>query len=348
MAKQQTNDKHGGEFEYQRFLDEFAGARELRAAGDEENSHSIIETGGGTLELVAIDDRFAREVFAYLETNNRFEKKEFVELLAELIRRAAYPSATDKLMSENKERYPHYKGDGTEAAEGITRLFGEAKPFSLPIQPEENKFGNLSFEQKFDLIHFALCALNLLSKTNSHCAPSIEFLTAKRQELILAATREGEHSAASIRAIEANTRDVETEKQWNTGDLSFSEKIEPNGETNAGNESVEADDKNEFSARQKVLALLLLMFGRMEVPDDVKSARVIDFIVSVTDNSRQNIRQFVYNPTKTKDSKRSVKSLCDDLHFVRVQLLQLGMMKAVTSAVSEIDFLLEELEEKSK
>lgn len=305
MAKQKTNDKHDGEFEYQRFLDTVKGAP----------------------ELCAVNDRFAREVFAYTQNNDYFTAQEFVELLAELINIAAYPSTADRLMSENKERFPNHKGDGTEAAHSIARQFGGAQPSDLAVEPEEKKLAELTFEQKFDLIHFALCALNLLSNENSFCLPSIEYLTKKRGDFVRLATRDGENSADYIRAEKVKKRDIVIENRWKTGDLSL----------------------NEFTIRQKVLSLLLLIFGKMEVPKGVNKTHVIDFIYSITGNDRQKIKELIYsNPTKTKDGERSIQLLCADIYFVRDRLSQFRMIEAVESADNEIDFLLAELEEKSE
>jgi hypothetical protein len=308
MADQKNSDKPNGEFEYQRFLDVVDGATELRA----------------------VNDQFARQVFAYLQTSDCFTAKEFVGFLAELINIAAYPSTADRLMSEDKERFPNHKSDGTEAAERIARRFGEMQSFSLPIQPEENKLENLSLVQKFDLIHFALCALNFLSNENLFCLPSIEYLTTKRQELIKAATRNGEHSGAYLRAEKVKKHDIVNESRWKIGDLSL----------------------KEFSIRQKVLASLLLMFGSLEVPTGRNKTRVGDFIYSVTGNDRQKIKDLLVNPIKVeKDadgnpSKRSIELLCGDLRIIQDRLVEFGIKPEVIQAIgNEIDFLIEDLEE---
>lgn len=102
-----------------------------------------------------------------------------------------------------------------------------------------------------------------------------------------------------------------------------------------------------FTTRQKVLALLVITFGKYEVPDDVTKERVAEFFHFLTGRNKKNISDLLSNPTKVKeDSKKSIQDLCKDLHVVRVFLEKLGLSDAITQAISEIDFLINELDEK--
>lgn len=251
MAKQQTKENSAGKFEYQRFLDSVNGARQLQA----------------------VNDLFAHEVFTYLQTSDCFAAKEFVPLLAELLNFATQPSATDRQMSQDKERFPNYKGDGTEAAQRIAEQFGDAQSFAITAKPKAEKLAKLTFEQKFDLIHFLLCALNFLSNESSFCLPSIEYLTKKRRELILVASREGEHSVPWIRAIEADMRDVEIENQWKTGNLSFMKKNEATSNPDA---AVSIPLAGKLTATQQVLAVnYFLKYLRVKDTDKTVIARFL-------------------------------------------------------------------------
>jgi hypothetical protein len=111
----------------------------------------------------------------------------------------------------------------------------------------------------------------------------------------------------------------------------------------------QADNPAEASWRSRILALLLLTFGRLDVPEDVQKAKAIEFFLFLTGGkNKQKIKEIVINPTAViPTSKTSKKHLCSDLHIVREQFSRLGMSKSAQSVISEIECLIEELEEKT-
>ncbi len=78
----------------------------------------------------------------------------------------------------------------------------------------------------------------------------------------------------------------------------------------------EEKDKG-FSMRQKVLTLVLLTFGRLERPEDIKQERVVEFFHRIAGGDIKKLRKLLKDPTAHKeDDKQSIKLLCDDLNIV--------------------------------
>lgn len=110
----------------------------------------------------------------------------------------------------------------------------------------------------------------------------------------------------------------------------------------------EREPESKNTMRQKALTLMLLTFGRLDIPKDIKKERVVEFFHSIMGGNRKNLSDLLANPTMNTNHPKSIKSLCDDLNFVRDQLGKLGLSKNVTVAINEINFLIEDLEQKSE
>lgn len=101
-----------------------------------------------------------------------------------------------------------------------------------------------------------------------------------------------------------------------------------------------------FSMRQKVLALMLLTFGRLDKPEDIIQERVVEFFHKFTGGNFSELRIFVSKPTAyKKESNQSIKYLCDDLNTVRNYLEKLGLGGNVQPAINEINLLIDDLED---
>ncbi len=96
-----------------------------------------------------------------------------------------------------------------------------------------------------------------------------------------------------------------------------------------------------FSMRQKVLALMLLTFRRLERPEDIKQERVVEFFHKFTGGDFSELRIFVSKPTAyKKENNQSIKYLCDDLNTVRNYLEKLGLGGNVQPAINKINLLI--------
>ena len=197
-------------------------------------------------DLYNVDEAFARKVFEYLENDPKFAAQDFVILIAHLLEeiiktcgkvidkdayrqlKLAYlPDVfkvdqiivgakiweTDSMFEFYKEKlkdvakieYPHREIDPNSLIVSFT--------FTLP---------KLNFLQKFDVLHFLLCALNYMSVKNQALKYAVELFSDFRNELILEATREKEDSEIYRRALFANLYDVATERQWSVANLVLS------------------------------------------------------------------------------------------------------------------------------
>lgn len=106
------------------------------------------------------------------------------------------------------------------------------------------------------------------------------------------------------------------------------------------NESLESQ-----SLRQKILTLMILTFGRLDLPEDITQEKVVKFFHNLTGGDIKKVRQWVKKPTAYKeDNKQSRRRLCNDLNSVRDSLGKLGLNDKVQSVVNEIQFLIDELE----
>ena len=115
--------------------------------------------------------------------------------------------------------------------------------------------------------------------------------------------------------------------------------------------SIVENDENEAegqqaSLRRRGLALLCLAFGRPEIPVELVAKRVEEVFHPLLGGNRKNLYDFLRNPTYNTGSTRSIKKLCDDLHFVRDGLGKLGLSNQIVNAISEIDFLIDDLNDK--
>ncbi len=99
------------------------------------------------------------------------------------------------------------------------------------------------------------------------------------------------------------------------------------------------------SQRRKVITLMLLTFGRLDAPEDLTQERIVKFFHGFTGGDIKRLRGFIKNPTGHKGTDRSIKLLCDDLNSVRDELGKLGTNKNVQSIISEIQFLIDDLNE---
>lgn len=111
---------------------------------------------------------------------------------------------------------------------------------------------------------------------------------------------------------------------------------------------IKSANKQSFTLRQKALALVLLTFGRLDIPEDLIKERVVEFFYGITGENIKNLQDLLKDPTAHKQNKQSIKLLCNDLHFVRDHLGKLGLSDNVKKAINEIEFLIEELEEKEQ
>jgi hypothetical protein len=118
------------------------------------------------------------------------------------------------------------------------------------------------------------------------------------------------------------------------------------GEDISPNEQSTRESKS-FTLRQKVLALMLLTFQRLDLPEDITKERVIEFFHGITGGSRKNLGDWLANPTAHEDTVKSIKSLSDDLNFVRDHLGKLGLSENIKVAKNEINFLIEDLKDKA-
>jgi hypothetical protein len=137
--------------------------------------------------------------------------------------------------------------------------------------------------------------------------------------------------------------------------MNFAKKTEEQDKAKQENESqvsiIELEDElngqnKDFTMRRKVLALMLLTFQRLDLPEDIKKERVIEFFHGIIGGNRKNLSNLLANPTASKNTPKSIKPLCDDLNFVRDYLGKLGLSENVRNAISEIENLIEDLREK--
>ncbi len=137
-------------------------------------------------------------------------------------------------------------------------------------------------------------------------------------------------------------------------DVKFLRKLEDQiaiYEKTANLKSGQASDKrsggsalsNDFTARRKILALLMLTFHRLDLPEDLTKERVVEFFHGLIGGDKGKVSDLLRNPTAHKCDKRSINLLCDDLNFARDQLGKLGLTENVISAINEIQLLIDEL-----
>lgn len=255
----------------------------------------------------------------------------------------------------------------------------------IPYVDLEFVIPRLTVEQKLDVLHFAICAFNFLSQKDESMKIISENINSIRDSIMLNSVRDMENlddesnfdnsSPEITRILKVSKRDSNTEKLWaDENSRLFSKKspdfikefrltqlrqpfdyAENNGllpisramreENNNLNEESNKSDRC-FSLRQKVFALMLLTFQRLDVPEDITKERVVEFFYGITGGSRKNLRDLLANPTANKDTSKSIKLLCDDLNFVRDYLGKLGLSENVLAAINEINFLIEDLRDK--
>ena len=105
------------------------------------------------------------------------------------------------------------------------------------------------------------------------------------------------------------------------------------------------------STRQQIFLLLILLFGKLEIPPAKEDMRtqIIDFIVFVTGKHRQNVKEVLQNPTKYVEGNRSSRNnIIANLRTARTYLRSIDSNKAdiiTREAKSILDIEAEELEE---
>jgi hypothetical protein len=88
-------------------------------------------------------------------------------------------------------------------------------------------------------------------------------------------------------------------------------------------------DDTKLSLRQKVILLLILLYGKPEVPDGKKAA-VSRQIHQITGGSFKNLKSHVEKPLALKDnSARSMQNLIDDLKVVSAAARNLGLSSKI-------------------
>lgn len=110
----------------------------------------------------------------------------------------------------------------------------------------------------------------------------------------------------------------------------------------------EPDDlTREFTSRRQTFAILILLFGKPEVPAELNKTNVLEFIHFLTGKSKQNIRALLTdgNPTKHTGKNKSIQKLCEDLHYVRDMFGKLGNSEAVSTISKELDFIHDEFDQ---
>ena len=120
----------------------------------------------------------------------------------------------------------------------------------------------------------------------------------------------------------------------------------PQNESSISNYTT-SENKDSQSLRRKVIFLMLLTFQRLDLPEDIIKERIVEVFHGIIGGSRKNLSDLLAKPTAHKDTIKSIKSLSDDLNFVRDQLGKLGLSDNVTAAINEINFLIEELKDKA-
>lgn len=109
-------------------------------------------------------------------------------------------------------------------------------------------------------------------------------------------------------------------------------------------EGVEIEE-NPPTMRRKVLLLLGMTFGKFELPQEIVKTKASEVFHPLVGGNKQNFYALLLHPTRCKSGARAIRSLCDDLHFVRNELSKVGLTENAASAISEIEALIEEMEE---
>lgn len=113
----------------------------------------------------------------------------------------------------------------------------------------------------------------------------------------------------------------------------------------------DTNEKNEGTLRKRVFALLLLIYGKLEIPNQKEDLRteIINFVAFITGQNRQRAKEALQNPTSyINGSERSRKSILSDLREVRkhFRALDLKQAKILTmEAKTILDIEAEELEQ---
>lgn len=110
----------------------------------------------------------------------------------------------------------------------------------------------------------------------------------------------------------------------------------------------------EGDLRQKTFVILILLFGKIEIPNAKEDLRtsIIDLVAFLTGQSRQNVKKGLQSPTAYKEgSKKSRDKIISDLRIARDFLRRVGSTKAENIAVEAkaiLDIEREALEEATK